>query len=436
VLKVFRQTTKLITASALAILLASSILVISDHIIPDKENFTKPPKYALSLYQSVPLAEISINNTDFYPQDIPILHNGSVYTFTGDILNSSLVIQKDNIVINGNGHSFKGYLGAGNVYGDFGISIDGRRNVTISNLNLVGFSNAIIVNNSTIINISENNISNTVSNAINVSDSSDIIIGKNTISFSGTAIKFNGAEAINQSLNNNITENIILDSYSGVQTFFCSSNIIKNRFSNVYSPIWIASNYTNASENTLINGIDGIIVGGVYGQYFGGSMCTISENVIKGFTQSGLYFNLGANNTIHGNTIINTKNGVSINLGGKPAEKEVVKWNTFYENNFINNTNDIINNSEFENYWDNGKSGNFWSKLSTIDSNHDNISDTPHIVSENNIDRYPLMNIYGNLNFDQSSLSQTFASYIAAFLTISIAVMTLSAIIIKRRKNA
>jgi hypothetical protein len=49
------------------------------------------------------------------------------------------------------------------------------------------------------------------------------------------------------------------------------------------------------------------------------------------------------------------------------------------------------NESEPIHMWDNGKVGNYWSDYTGTDSNGDGIGDSPYVIDEKNIDRYPLM---------------------------------------------
>ncbi|MCD6572068.1 MAG: right-handed parallel beta-helix repeat-containing protein [Thermoplasmata archaeon] len=63
--------------------------------------------------------------------------------------------------------------------------------------------------------------------------------------------------------------------------------------------------------------------------------------------------------------------------------------NTIYHNNFFKNDIDAVD--ENKNKWDSGMEGNYWDDYEGIDSNEDGIGDTPHIISEENRDNYPLM---------------------------------------------
>jgi 5-formyltetrahydrofolate cyclo-ligase len=63
------------------------------------------------------------------------MRNGNVYVLTGDMPNSSIVVKRDNIVIDGSGYRIHGY---GTGYYD-GIIISYRTNVTIKNMNISPF---------------------------------------------------------------------------------------------------------------------------------------------------------------------------------------------------------------------------------------------------------------------------------------------------------
>jgi hypothetical protein len=64
--------------------------------------------------------------------------------------------------------------------------------------------------------------------------------------------------------------------------------------------------------------------------------------------------------------------------------------NTFYHNNFINvRWNKNLSSTSM--IWDNGVEGNHWNNYLGTDSNHNGIGDTPHLIDANNQDKYPLM---------------------------------------------
>lgn len=440
----FGQTTRLTAAAILAILLASLLVGISYYVIPNQEILPpKPSQFSFSVYsvyRSVPLSRITIDgNGMVYPNNALIMRIGDVYSFTGDVINFTIEIQKDNVVIDGAGHSFIGCVEGSTIFGDQGMYLNGRTNVTIKNMNIEKFWKGIVVQNSSSIIIDGNNINDIGSPGITLDACSYTSIIGNSINNVDEAINIITTYDFGQSLNNTIAGNTITNAESGVQIYSGSVDMItKNSFAKVDSPIWVASNSTIISNNILTNGIGGIGIGGKFSNaienYSGGSFCTVSGNKVDNFTQSGIYFNIGINNTIYENTIANSKYGIAINLGGDTGGFWVVANNTIYHNNFMNNVQDVFTGAPSDtNYWDNGREGNYWSKFNGSDNNEDGISDTPYIIFANNTDRYPLMKPYGNPEMQQTLSSQSFAMYLGIGLVISIVIMVGTAFFMKRR---
>jgi len=113
--------------------------------------------------------------------------------------------------------------------------------------------------------------------------------------------------------------------------------------------------------------------------------CKISSSMAYGVN----IHDKSVNNTFVANTIANNSIGVSI-------ADSASQYNTFYHNNFINNTSQASVMSL--NYFDNGypSGGNFWSDHIKTDLKHgvyQNESGSDGIVDENYLgDRYPLAN--------------------------------------------
>jgi parallel beta-helix repeat protein len=122
------------------------------------------------------------------------------YVFTANI-NGSIVIQRDNITIDGNGYTLMG-AGIGQ-----GINLWERRNVTVQNATIEAFDYGIEPDNSSSNSIGGNNI---------------------------TANKNSGIYLIGPSSNNNsISGNNITDNYIGIRLYDSSSNsIYHNNFVN------------------------------------------------------------------------------------------------------------------------------------------------------------------------------------------------------------
>jgi nitrous oxidase accessory protein NosD len=102
--------------------------------------------------------------------------------------------------------------------------------------------------------------------------------------------------------------------------------------------------------------------------------------------------NLGTNSSIYENIVSDSKCAITVSNSG---DAWVIKNNTFYHNNFINNNQSVIIKSpSHQNVWDNGSEGNYWSNYNGTDNNGDGIGDTSYTIDANNIDGYPLMTPY------------------------------------------
>ncbi|UNQ73409.1 right-handed parallel beta-helix repeat-containing protein [Infirmifilum sp. NZ] len=233
------------------------------------------------------------------PPTAPILRSGNTYTLTDDIAGFGIVVEKDNIVLDGAGHILSRIIilsrtiSGENItwifFGspDVGVDLTGRVGVTVKNLKITGFKYGIFIEGS----------------------SNILIIG------------------------NNITSND-----NGVTLKNSEKNIIK--------------------ENLIINNLVGI---------------TLYESF---------------NNIIADNEVAYNKGGIyycGILLEGS-------RNNTFYHNNFIDNWPQV--HSDYStNFWDIGYplGGNYWSDYTGVDNNGDGVGDTPYVINEHNLDRYPLM---------------------------------------------
>ncbi|MCW4034450.1 MAG: right-handed parallel beta-helix repeat-containing protein, partial [Candidatus Bathyarchaeota archaeon] len=86
------------------------------------------------------------------PPDAPIRRDGDVYTFTDDIIGYAIIVEKDDVVLDGGGYALKGYGSEGNFTFNgsadpTGILILQHNGVTVRNMNISGFSYGIRINN-------------------------------------------------------------------------------------------------------------------------------------------------------------------------------------------------------------------------------------------------------------------------------------------------
>jgi nitrous oxidase accessory protein len=240
---------------------------------------------------------------------------------------------------------------------------------------------------------------------------------------------------------NNATENIIYinASYVSIENFTISNNkgypysvtepdgIRAEYFSshiNITNNIISSIQYGNGislqygSENTI--GGNNITTCGGTGVYIeGGSGCSIINNNIvnNGFGTS--FSDASGNNTIIGNYFGNSTYNYGLQLNNDCSNNTIVgntfaynqyglaieppSSNTFYHNNFIQNTFQALlfgGNSDWAglvNYWDNGKEGNYWSDYHGIEIDHTGIGNSPYPLVANwdgntvYFDNYPLI---------------------------------------------
>ena len=275
------------------------------------------------------------------PPTAPITTDDNItYTFTGNVY-ESIVIGRDNIILDGANFVVQG-TGA---IDSIGIDVSERINVTIKTLKVEAFYHGILLKDSSSCSIDKSNVTTNIRFGIWLYNSSNCIVNRNNL----------------------------VNNEDGVWLWFCSNNTISEN---------------QERENDFGTRLDS------------SSNNTISKNRISNNRVSGIYFSYSSNNTFSENDIIDNPVGILF---------EYLGYNEFCHNNFINNTQQAHDCSQENpgippstNIWDDGypSGGNYWSDYTGIDikkgadqnqTGSDGIGDTPHIIDENNQDRYPLM---------------------------------------------
>ncbi|MGB9134262.1 MAG: right-handed parallel beta-helix repeat-containing protein, partial [Candidatus Bathyarchaeia archaeon] len=206
------------------------------------------------------------------PSWAPIARNGSVYTFTGNI-NDSIVIERSNIIVDGNGYTL---LGSGSLTGLYIRS--GVNNVTVRDITITNFMYGIFA------------------------------YGSSFNTFSGnclTANTYHGIYLYNSSNNSIPGNNITANARHGIYGYSAFNN--------------------NISGNTVTtNGWFGISLGDSSGN-------SASGNNVTANNQYGIFLINSFNNSVSGNTVAANWFGVTLDSSfSNSVSGNTVTANTYH----------------------------------------------------------------------------------------------------------
>ena len=449
---------------ALSTLLLSSILILSTTLI------IRPAKAD---------SAITINSDgSFDPPTAPLQRDGSVYALTASI-NGSIVIARNNTVLNGRGFIIKG-IGTSQ-----GIAIYDVENVTIKDTRITKFSMGIHLRQSPRNTIVNNTITNSTY-AILADLAPQTTIANNTIQNNKSDGIFVTAAPNSRIINNAVVSNGkwgIYLGYSGNSTLknntikgnkynFGMSIVFSHNIDNTNTvdgkPIYYWTNQQNKqvpldagyvaiikSNNIEVKGLSltkngqGIIV-------VDSTNIRIENSNITEHGYFGIHLMNSNHNTINNNTI--AKNDIGGGISIASSTDNTVKNNTIkdniagislfesndnyiHHNNFVNNTRQAVN-YESANVWDSGypSGGNYWSDYSGVDvksgqyedtPGSDGIGDTPYVIDERNRDNNPLMQAVQELPLDVPQMEPLLAATAIAAIIIGAIVIHL----IRKRKT-
>lgn len=267
------------------------------------------------------------------------------YKFTSNVT-LPVIVLKDNIVIDGAGYVLKG----DGTIGSRGIDISYRKNVTVVNLKIEGFVYGIYLNSTTYAAISSNEFIN---------------------NYCGIWLTF--------ASQNNITSN----------------NISKN---NMYG-IWLKNSTNNLIyRNTFTFHLN-------YTIYLGYSFSNIIRANNLSENRLAIFLFSSSNNTIAQNNIVSNFQGINLLYSVKNGiyENEIRKNNVgiifdsssnniISRNDFIDNAYSISIINSINSWYDDSKNGNYWSDYLEKYPNATRLNgiwDTPYVIDENNMDKYP-----------------------------------------------
>jgi parallel beta-helix repeat protein len=205
------------------------------------------------------------------PTTAPIFTTDNItYTFTGNI-NDSIVVERDNVLIDGAGCSVKDTGGYSR-----GIDLMGRSNVTLKNTKIESFDTGIFLSSTSQCNITENEITDN-DDGVSLSDFSIL----NNISDNNMSMnRFDGIVGTNSSDGNYISENQITgNGWWGIAFYGCSDNGISgnNLTANAWAGIGCYIHWGHGCSSNSITGNN--IADNLYGiEITDSSYNTLSNN--------------------------------------------------------------------------------------------------------------------------------------------------------------
>ncbi|MFA5365685.1 MAG: NosD domain-containing protein [Candidatus Bathyarchaeia archaeon] len=275
------------------------------------------------------------------PSTAPIRRNGDAYVFEDDI-NGSLVVERNNVVIDGSGFTLHG-TGSSDYLSDY---------------EQLGF---VQIGNQTAPLVTQKDSNKSYTGIYSCSEKLTV---KNL-----TITEFLCGIELEYASDNCIVDNEITNNTQGICIHNSSNNTIsRNTVSNNRQGITLTTSHDSIQDNNLFNNSE-------YGIKLSWSFNNISGNNIANNT-NGVCVTLSSHNTFSANIFLNNTKQVNFN----PIIDE-----------YHDDIDSVTTQPALVNNWDDGSKGNCWSDYNGTDANNDGIGDTPYMMDANNKDNYPLM---------------------------------------------
>jgi len=169
------------------------------------------------------------------PSTAPISSSNNItYKFTANV-NSSIIVSRSNIVLDGSGYALKG-SGSGD-----GVSLTSISNVSIINMNITGFEYGVYLSSSSHDTIFGNTLASNSANGVYLVYSSNNTISRNNATANGCGIYLFSCS------DNNVTWNNATANYCGIYLGYSSRNIVSanNVTANSSSGIYLSGSSGN-----------------------------------------------------------------------------------------------------------------------------------------------------------------------------------------------
>lgn len=318
------------------------------------------------------------------------------YFLTANI-NSSLVVERDNIVIDGKGFTLQGN---GTRSPSTGLYLSNRANVTIMKLQVKGFLRGFrlsFCNNNTIsaCNASTNNMDGIF---LDHSNLTEILRSNITVNNGTGANNFWRGTGIDVWNSNTtvISGNVIANDYFGINCDGSSNDTIRGNI--IKATINDGISFFTSSRNTIIGNI---LKGEGYGidLFDFASDNSINSNDIN-VELAGIELTEASNNSIVGNNLTLCSPGIQFNSASD---------NKVYHNNFVNYSPwpmVYYGSNTLDDGYPSG--GNYWSDYVTKYPNATGIGGSgiwneSYVVGSKNVDHYPLMAPFKSFNVSWNS---------------------------------
>jgi len=284
------------------------------------------------------------------PSTAPIQRDGDLYTFTGNIINQSLVVERDNVTVDGNGFTLQGYLK---------IRRDVRTytRITIINMHITG--GGIILQNAKRNVIFNNTITNNIQGILLDVSHENIIVG-----------------------------NIIVDNKIGINARDSQSNTFAHNRVEGNSESGLSFQYSSLSiifGNNITNNGDGIYI--LTWEAHRWDDTVMGNNIANNRVGIRLVYDT-SNSIFHHNNFVN--NTLHVYVGESESDPKV--WDNGYPSG--------------GNYWSDYNGTDSFSGPYQNESGSDGLGDTQYTIDVDDRDRYPLMGpwklLVGDLNWDRS----------------------------------